>query len=98
MQLSQWLVVMKCPKCNSPLIWGGDHSYEDYGLEGEGIVSNHTCYNTSCTVETVLLYDNLNKLQPWQEEVLAREGLTDKDPFFDHFDHHPASAKKHKEK
>tara|TARA_R100001463_G_scaffold6332_1_gene20831 strand:+ start:339 stop:485 length:147 start_codon:yes stop_codon:yes gene_type:complete len=28
------------------VIWGGDHSYEDYGMEGEGIVSNLSC--SSC--------------------------------------------------
>lgn len=49
---------MKCPKCNDSLIWGGDHSYEDYGLEGEGIVSNHTCYNKKCSVDTVLIYES----------------------------------------
>lgn len=32
------------------------------------------------------------KLQPWQEEILAREG-NDKQAFFKHFDHHPAAAK-----
>ena len=34
---------MKCYHCGSDVIWGGDHSYEDYGLEGEGIVSNLHC-------------------------------------------------------
>ena len=23
--------------CGTELIWGGDHDYEDYGKEGEGI-------------------------------------------------------------
>lgn len=32
------------------------------------------------------------KLQPWQEEILAREG-NDKQAFFKHFDHHPSAAK-----
>ena len=26
---------MNCWHCNSDVIWGGDHDYEDYGLEGE---------------------------------------------------------------
>ena len=34
---------MKCWHCQNDVIWGGDHSYEDYGLEGEGIVSNLHC-------------------------------------------------------
>jgi hypothetical protein len=34
---------MKCWHCNEDVIWGGDHSYEDYRIEGEGIVSNLSC-------------------------------------------------------
>ena len=31
---------MKCWHCNNDVIWGGDHSFEDYNLDGEGIVTN----------------------------------------------------------
>ena len=34
---------MQCWHCQIELIWGGDHNYEDYGKEGEGIVSNFSC-------------------------------------------------------
>lgn len=36
---------MNCYKCGpqTQLIWGGDNDYEDYNLEGEGIVSNLSC-------------------------------------------------------
>jgi hypothetical protein len=34
---------MNCWHCNTELIWGGDHDFEDYGSEGEGIVSNLSC-------------------------------------------------------
>ena len=34
---------MNCWHCNSEVIWGGDHDYQDYGMEGEGIVSNLSC-------------------------------------------------------
>tara|TARA_R110000824_G_scaffold287304_2_gene475394 strand:- start:74 stop:223 length:150 start_codon:yes stop_codon:yes gene_type:complete len=47
---------MKCPKCEQELIWGGDHDNQDYGEEGEGIVSNSTCINDKCDVETVIIY------------------------------------------
>ena len=51
---------MKCPKCEKELIWGGDHSYEDYGIECEnqddGIVSNNTCNNDECDVDVVIIY------------------------------------------
>tara|TARA_R100001463_G_scaffold38005_3_gene81726 strand:+ start:1386 stop:1535 length:150 start_codon:yes stop_codon:yes gene_type:complete len=40
---------MKCWHCNSEVIWGGDHSYEDYGIEGEGIVSNMQCSKCPAT-------------------------------------------------
>jgi hypothetical protein len=50
---------MKCPKCNSDLRWGGDHSYEDYGIEGDGIVSNYTCGKQKCDVEDVLIYTSI---------------------------------------
>ena len=41
---------MNCWHCNEELIWGGDHSYEDYGLDGEGIVSNLSCSRCSAFV------------------------------------------------
>ena len=47
---------MKCPKCEEELILGGDNDYEDYGDEGYGIVSNSTCTNDECDVETVIIY------------------------------------------
>tara|TARA_R100001463_G_scaffold65433_2_gene118712 strand:- start:4487 stop:4639 length:153 start_codon:yes stop_codon:yes gene_type:complete len=39
---------MKCYHCKTELIWGGDFTYEDYGLDGEGIVSNLSCPNKKC--------------------------------------------------
>ena len=47
----------KCLECSSKLIWGGDHTYEDYGCEGEGIVSNYSCSNDECTTELILIYN-----------------------------------------
>ena len=49
---------MNC-KCNTELIWGGDHDYEDYNVEGKGIVSNLSCPNDNCGVEIVYIYQNL---------------------------------------
>ena len=42
---------MNCWHCNSELIWGGDHDFEDYGLEGQGIVSNLSCNKCPTSVE-----------------------------------------------
>jgi len=56
---------MKCPKCEEELLWGGDHSYEDYGIECEnqddGIVSNNTCNNDECDVDVVIIYTELKQ-------------------------------------
>jgi len=32
-----------CWFCNGDMIWGGDHTFEDYGREGDGIVANLSC-------------------------------------------------------
>ena len=47
---------MNCWHCKGDLIWGGDHTYEDCGHEGEGIVSNLSCPNEECGVETVFVH------------------------------------------
>ena len=39
---------MNCWHCNTELIWGGDHDYEDYGMDEEGIVTNLSCPNKDC--------------------------------------------------
>ena len=52
---------MKCSNCLDNLIWGGDHSYTDYGLEEEGIVSNYTCANEECDVSTIIIYLEINE-------------------------------------
>ena len=39
---------MNCWHCNTELIWGGDFTFEDYGLEDDGIVSNLSCPNEEC--------------------------------------------------
>ena len=45
------------------MIWGGDHSYEDYGIyedeDDDGIVSNHSCQNDDCNVETITVYSKV---------------------------------------
>lgn len=32
-----------CWFCGEKMIWGGDDSYEDHGIEGDGIVANLSC-------------------------------------------------------
>lgn len=46
---------MNCWHCDeSELIWGGDHTFEDYGEEGEGIVTNLSCPN--CPAIVIVYY------------------------------------------
>lgn len=54
---------MKCWHCNNKLIWNNDFSYEDYGLEGEGIATVLTCSNEECNahVEIYLDINNFNQ-------------------------------------
>ena len=37
---------MKCYMCGGTLIWQNDYDFEDYGMEGEGIVTTLVC--TEC--------------------------------------------------
>lgn len=37
-----------CWFCNSPMVWGCDYDFEDYGMEGNGIVATLTCSNELC--------------------------------------------------
>lgn len=39
---------MNCWFCGSDMIWGGDFSHEDYGLETDGVVTNLSCSNEEC--------------------------------------------------
>lgn len=42
---------MNCWFCGSKMIWGNDFSFEDYGIEGEGVVANLTCSGCGATAE-----------------------------------------------
>ena len=56
---------MKCYHCNTEVIWGGDHSYEDYGIEGEGIVSNLHCPKCYCVVD--VYYPSKKTIEEYEE-------------------------------
>ena len=47
---------MKCWFCNGEkeLMWNSDFSFEDYGYEGEGIVTVLTCSNCNAHFEGYL--------------------------------------------
>ena len=61
---------MKCPTCNKKIIWGGDHDYEDYGMfHDKGIVSNLSCPNDKCSVETIIIHSLCNPKEKKDEET-----------------------------
>ena len=45
-----------CPLCKEELLWGSDFDYEDYGIEGTGIVGFYSCKNKKCNVEDVKIF------------------------------------------
>ena len=45
---------MTCWHCNTELIWVGDIDFEDYALEGEGIISKLSCPKCNAYVEVYL--------------------------------------------
>ena len=45
---------MNCWHCGSEVIWGGDFDFEDYGMDGEGIVSNLSGSNCKAYYECYL--------------------------------------------
>lgn len=52
---------MNCWHCSSELIWNSDFSYEDYGLEGEGIISVLSCGCCNAMVEVYLPLDEIQQ-------------------------------------
>jgi len=55
-ELAERIANIYCWHCKSKMIWGCDFSYEDYGLEGEGIVSTFSCSNKECGVTSEVYY------------------------------------------
>ncbi len=46
----------KCPQCGESIKWQEQHEYEDFNLEGEGIINVHFCTNIDCNVEEVYIF------------------------------------------
>ena len=61
---------MNCWHCNNKLIWGADFTYEDYQLEGEGIVSTLSCSKCNAYVEVYLGDDRIVSQTP--EEAMKK--------------------------
>ena len=61
---------MKCWHCNSEVIWGGDFDFEDYGMDGKGIVSNLTCSNCKAYYECYL---DLEEESNGEKEIVSSQ-------------------------
>lgn len=61
---------LKCPRCLSNLIWGGDFDSEDYALEDEGIVSNFSC---NCGVYAEVFYPHRKEVTKWIKYYIETE-------------------------
>ena len=51
---------MNCWHCRTELIWGCDFDFDDYGLDGNGIVSTFSCPNCPTTAEVYYNIDEEN--------------------------------------
>ena len=45
---------MKCWHCNSDVVWQSDYSFEDYDMDGDGIVTVLTCSKCDAYYEITL--------------------------------------------
>ena len=61
---------MKCWHCNSEVIWGGDFDFEDYGMDGKGIVSNLSCSNCKAFYECYL---DLEEESNGEKEIVSSQ-------------------------
>ena len=57
---------MKCPQCGEPIKWQEQHEYEDFNLEGDGIINVHLCTNIDCNVEEVYIFQ---KDEQWAVQI-----------------------------
>ena len=46
--------MVKCYNCEAEMIWGNDFDFDDFGYEGEGIVSCFTCPKCDTYAEFVI--------------------------------------------
>ncbi len=50
---------MKC-ECGVELSVEGNNSYDELGLDGEGVLIVYSCHNKECNIHTVLAYEDEN--------------------------------------
>ena len=45
--------MLKCPNCGHEMIWQSDFDFEDYGMDGKGIVQNFSC--PECETDVIVM-------------------------------------------
>jgi len=48
---------MKCPKCNEILKFIESFSYDDYMIEGNGMISVYKCKSDNCEVDEIYIFE-----------------------------------------
>lgn len=51
--------VNRCYMCGSEVIWQSDFSFEDYGIEGEGLISNWYCSYCKSDIQIITREDEI---------------------------------------
>ena len=64
---------MNCWHCGGEVIWGGDFDYEDYGMDGEGIVSNLSCSKCKAFYECYLDLEEESNEERKEEDDESRK-------------------------
>ena len=70
---------MKC-YCGNNLVWGGDAMYDECGMDGEGVVSNLSCFNEDCLISLVLVHTDISsekKLKDFSDINELRKQFTE---------------------
>lgn len=52
---------MNCPKCNQEITHLGEHTYEEFEVEGEGTIKNYICENAKCNIDDVYIFIPTNQ-------------------------------------
>ena len=53
--------MVKCLSCGEELDWESDTLYENYGLEGKGLVITFSCPKDKCSIEHIIVHQRWNK-------------------------------------
>lgn len=65
-------MMIKCPRCGSNLLWGGDNDAHEVGETEEGIVSKFRC---NCGVYAEVFYPFRKEVTKWIKYYIETEDL-----------------------